>query len=320
MAKILVSAISIKQKNAISNQITGFTNAHLITGCITSLSNTTADMRTYNRTLSHATDVESARTAITTARMAQCAGGFSSTSIYAIKGFNGSNAATPLSTVVNKITASTDSQSSPTIIFATERRGPFTNCPSYLTRIYFIGGFGAAYSNLSTYIDTSTDTPTDTTDFLAPRHNGSALFTKSFAWLIAGYTTGDALTTAYYKWNFSTDTASTLGNLATATAGGCGLSYDTYGYLFGGTSRGTTTSKFRYSTETFSTGNALPSNYEFGVPSITNTTGYAWTGRRGTALTLRALYKINWSTETIVDVSYNSGDTNGGNTVQAAGV
>lgn len=313
MAKVLVSAISIKQQNAISNQITGFTNAHFATGC-SSGTTTAVNMRNYNRTLSYSTETESSRTDLaTTARIAQGAGGFSSTDIYLIKGFTGS----ALSNDVNKVSASTNSNSVPTITFSTQRRGPYIHCPVYLKRIYFIGGFSTVYTKLVTYIDTSTDTPTNTTDVLDVIHVGNSLYTKSYSYLIAGYTTGDALTSGVYRLSFSTDTTITLGNLSTTTALSNSLSYYTFGYLVGGTNRLTNTTKFRYSTETFSAGANLDERLEASVPSVTNTKGYVWTGYRTTLS--RALYIISWATETITNASYTTGDANTGWLQQSAG-
>lgn len=325
MPKVLVSAISAKQKNAISGQITGFTNAHFATGSADAAVNST-NVRSYNKTLSYATNTETARTDLSTgARAAQCAGSFSSTDIYIIKGFSG----TDLTTTVNKITVSTDSQSAPTISFTLERRGPYYPCPRYLTRIYFICGYGPAqgssptYRNLVTYINTSTDTATETTSMLDVIHVGAAFYTKSFAYLFGGYRTNTILASEYYRMNFSTDTFSLSGNMSVAQVGNNCMSYDTYGFLVGAAGLGTEATqilKFRYSTETLSTqSGAINEGLSYSVPYSTKTKGYLWTGYRNSTKN-RALYIFDWATGTWSgDHKTVSGETNSGWVYQSAG-
>lgn len=320
MPKVLVSAISAKQKNAISGQMTGFTNAHFATGSNVG-SVTTSSVVNYNKTLSYATNTETIRTNLSTvARVAQGAGSFSSTNIYIMKGYTGA----ALSSVVNKIAVSTDSQSAPTITFGTDRRGPYFPCPRYLTRIYFICGFSTAYTKLVTYINTSTDTVTETTDFLENRHVGGAFYTKSSAYLFAGYTDADALTKAYFRMDFSSGTSSVLGDMSANQAGNNCMSYDTYGFLVGGpglTSINVQILKFRYSTHTLSTQSpTLDEGFSYSVPYSTKIKGYLWTGYRNDTFN-RALYIFDWATGTwsADHKPAASGELSGGWVYQCAG-
>jgi len=306
MPKVLVSAV-VKQKNVISAQVTGFTVARFAFGNSQGDSST-ANMRLYHETISYATDVRSTQTDMnTTARMVQGAGGFSKTHVYLLKGYLGP--ASTLSSTVNKIESSTDTQSSPTITFSEERRGPFYSCPVFLNRIYFIGGYRdiatVGYKSKSTYVDTSTDTATDTTDFLIPAHFGASLYTKSFAYLFKGFTTSDVQISSYYRWSFATDTASSLGTEGGANYGICGISADIFGYLVGGFNTRTATKIFNYNTQTFSTGNTLPSGVSLSdsLGFAYNTKGYCWTGYRFDTTT-RNLLNISWATGSISNASY----------------
>ena len=92
---------------------------------------------TYNRTISFSTDTESTRTAFSTARAPQGSSGFSPTSIYYVKGYNAG-----LVTTVDRVSPITDTSSTPTISFTTERRGPCVPLPNYnRNRIFFFGGY-----------------------------------------------------------------------------------------------------------------------------------------------------------------------------------
>lgn len=81
---------------------------------------------TYNRTISFSTDTESTRTAFAAARAPQGSSGFSPTSIYHVKGYNAG-----LITTVDRVSPITDTSSTPTIAFTTERRGPCIPLPNY---------------------------------------------------------------------------------------------------------------------------------------------------------------------------------------------
>lgn len=329
MPKILISSISNKQ-SSVSAQNTGFNTSYIATGCVSSAALTKANMRNYSRSLQHATETKANRTNLSgaPARICQGAGGFSRTSIYLMKGYNGSDSTasgeTIGSTVVNKVAVSTDSNSSPSISFTTERRGPYVTCPTYFGRIYFITGYndvGSAYTNLSNYINTATDISINTTNFLATRHVGGTLSTKFNTYLFGGYTSGtptDPVTNNYYKWSFATDTPSSLSTLTTAAAGMCGISHNTYGYLIGGAGDNFAVRKFVFSTETLSAGASLSNYIEYSVPSVSNTTGYCWTGVINTSQ--RGLLKLAWATGTITDERYTeSTDSASGFLIQSGG-
>ena len=326
MPKILVS--SMFKQSSVSAQNTGFNTSYIATGCVsTNFTLTKANMRNYSRSLQHATETKANRTDLSgaPARICQGAGGFSRTNIYLMKGYNGSDSTgqgeTIGSTVVNKVAVSTDSNSSPTISFTTERRGPYVTCPTYFGRLYFITGYndgGAVYSNLSSYINTATDISINTTNFLAARHVGGTLSTKFNTYLFGGYTTGNGVTNNFYKWSFATDTPSSLSTLDTAAAGMCGISHNTYGYLLGGAGDNLAVRKFSFNTETLSNLANLATFLEYSAPSVSNTTGYCWTGVINTSQ--RGLFKVAWATETITDARYTeSTDSASGFLIQSGG-
>jgi len=266
----------------------------------------------FNRTMSKATEVETVRTVMTTAvRASQGAGGFSSTDIYHVKGFTTTTVGT-----VNKVACATDSQSTPTITFTTERRGPINPLPPHLGRIYYFGGFdNTNYTSISTYITTSTDTATDTTSIPAGRHLGVSLFTPSHAWLIGGLTTGGGGTTTIYKWNFSASSVSTLAAVDTTADGqGYGLNYSVFGYKAMGQLSGKACKKFTFSTDTISAGSTgVGSDNDMfgGTQFVTPSVGYLWTGFR-TSTFLRTFHRLSFATETWVDQSYTTTDLSDG--------
>ena len=114
-----------------STQVTGFSSAYFLFGDVTGgMSNVG-----YNRTISFSTDSESTRTANTGPRISQGAGGFSSTNIYHINGYQGG-----IVTVKNKILASSDVQSTVTISLTVERRGATIDLSSIINCRNFLSG------------------------------------------------------------------------------------------------------------------------------------------------------------------------------------
>lgn len=308
MAKILIR--SLVNISTASPAILPFPNGFFSFGA----TNGSFSVRsTFNRTMSKATEVETVRTVMSTvARASQGAGGFSSTNIYHVKGFT-----TTTVNTVNKVACATDSQSTPTITFTTERRGPIVPLPPYLGNIYYFGGFdNTNYTSISTYITTSTDTATNTTSIPAGRHLGVSLFTSSHAWLIGGLTTGGGGTTTIYKWNFSASSVSTLAAVDTTADGqGYGLNYSVFGYKAMGQLSGKACKKFIFSTDTISAGStgigSADADMFAGTQFVTPSVGYLWTGFRTTTF-LRTFHKLSFATETWADQSYDTLDANTG--------
>jgi hypothetical protein len=313
MAKILITAIARQSPvPQLSPAVTSFINGYFSFG---DQSGFDTGLVTFNRVMSKSTiGTESTRTAMSTAaRESQNAGGFSSTDIYHIKGYSGA-----LATTVNKVLAASDSQSTPTIAFTLERRGPMGPCPLYLGRIYFHGGYSdtlASYRQETTYITTSTDTPTDDTSLTAARHVGSALFNTSSSWLIGGYTSGGATTTLIYKWIFSSSSISTLAATDVTNAQGYGLNYLTFGYRANGRSvTNTSNRKLTFATDTISTGSDSPEaglTVFQGTSFVTSSSGYAWTGNKSVGGN-RLLHQLVFATETWSNLSYNTLDSGSG--------
>lgn len=312
MAKIFIR--SLLHRNNVSPAVLDFPNAFFSFGAT---DGAFANLVTFNRTMNKAVGIETARTVMTApARIVQNAGGFSSTNIYHVKGYT-----TTLVTNVAKVTCATDTQSSPTITFTTERRGPIGPLPPYLGRIYYFGGYqdttspSPTYRQETTYITTSTDTATNTTNIPAARHVGVSLFTSSNAWIIGGLTTGGGGTTSIYKWTFGTDSVSTLAAVDSIADGqGYGLNYSVFGYKVMGQLSGKNCKKFTYSTDTISTGsNGIGSDTAMfgGTQFVTTSIGWIWTGFRTTTF-LRTFHRLTFSTETWVDESYVTTDASTG--------
>jgi len=309
MAKILITGLA-KQRISASKAVTSFINGHFSFG---DTDGSSASLVQYNRTISKSTDTESTRTIMSTeARMSQNASGFSSTNIYHLKGYSGG-----LVTTSNKVTGSTDTQSSPTITLTVQRRGPVGPCPVYNGRIYYFGGYrdtDSTYRQNTTYITTSTDTPTDSTDITEARHAGTSLFNSFHAWLIGGLTTGNIITNTIFKWAFSTSSTSTLADTDIDNAQGYGLNYSIFGYrVLGSAATYDDNKKLTYATDTLSAGSSSP-EYETifgGCQYVTASTGYCWTGYRSGTLA-RTLHKLMFATETWADASYTTGDANSG--------
>jgi hypothetical protein len=293
-------------------QVTGFSSAYFLFGDPTG-SNVGVG---YNRTISFSTDSESARTANTGPRISQGAGGFSSTNIYHINGYQSG-----LVTVKNKILAASDTQSAPTISLTVERRGATINLPSAIvgSRFYFMGGYSdslAQYRADNTYITTSTDTATNATSITAARHVSVGMYEGYNVYILGGYTTGGGTTNTIYKYVMNTDTPSNT-SITESTNMAQGYSFSNASWAYranGATVTNTSNIKLTYSTETKSAGSNSPEGslqLFQGVCSATATVGYVWTGYRNTTLN-RAYHKLTFSTETWTNNSYTTGDTNSG--------
>jgi len=268
---------------------------------------------TYNRTISFSTDTESTRTAFAAARAPQGSSGFSPTSIYHVKGYNAG-----LITTVDRVSPITDTSSTPTIAFTTERRGPCIPLPNYnRNRIFFFGGYSdtlAQYRADTTYITQNTETSATGTSIPAARHVGSVLYTRDNSYILGGIDLNGATTTTIYKYIMNTDVASTLAATDASNAQGYGLSYNSFGYRANGTPAGyNNNKKFTFSTETVAAGTSGPTAEMLfqGISTVSLSIGYCWTGYRG--ITVNRLYqKLTFATETWSDNSYNSGDTSSG--------
>lgn len=293
-----------------STQVTGFGSAYFLFG-----DPTTYTYVGYNRTISFSTDSESTRTANTGPRWSQGAGGFSSTNIYHINGYNAG-----LVTVKNKVLASSDVQSTVNISFTVERRGATNNLPHYTkSRIYFMGGYSdslAQYRTDTTYITTANDTATNTTAISAALHVSAGMYENNNVYILGGYTTGGVQTTGIYKYVMTTDTASNTSLTETYAIGQAyAFSNSAWGYRANGDS-GTSYNniKITFATETKSAGTNSPEaglHLSQGVSSATATVGYIWTGYRASTLN-RAYHKLTFSTETWTNNSYTTGDVNSG--------
>ena len=292
-------------------QVTGFSSAYFLFGDPTGSSVGVG----YNRTISFSTDSESARTANTGPRISQGAGGFSSTNIYHINGYQSG-----LITVKNKILASSDVQSTANVSFTVERRGATNNLPHILKYyIYFMGGYSDSlgqYRSDVTRIITANDTAVNTTAIPAARHVSVGMYQSDNSYIIGGYNTSGATTNTIYKYAMNTDTASnTSVTDSVNNAQGYAISNSVWGYRVNGVSVTSANNiKLTYSTETTSTGSNSPeSSLQLfqGVASVTATVGYNWTGYRNYTLN-RAYHKLTFSTETWTNNSYTTGDTNSG--------
>jgi hypothetical protein len=292
-------------------QVTGFGSGYFLFGDPTGSNSGVG----YNRTISFSTDSESTRTANTGPRISQGAGGFSSTNIYHINGYQGG-----IVTVKNKILAASDSQGTAVVSFTVERRGATNNLP-HLTksRIYFMGGYSDSlgqYRSDTTYITTASDTATNTTAISAALHVGVAMYENNNAYILGGYTTGNGSTNAIYKYAMNTDTASNTSITESSNmAQGYAFSNASWGYRANGaTVTNASNIKLTFSTETKSTGTNSPEGslqLFQGVSTVTSTVGYVWTGYRNFTLN-RAYHKLTFSTETWTNNSYTTGDTNSG--------
>jgi hypothetical protein len=292
-------------------QVTGFGSGYFLFGDPTGSNSGVG----YNRTISFSTDSESTRNANTGPRISQGAGGFSSTNIYHINGYQGG-----LVTVKNKILAASDSQGTATISFTVERRGGTNNMP-HLTksRIYFMGGYSdtlGQYRSDVTYITTASDTATNTNALPAARHVGPAMYESSNAYAIGGYNSSGAHTNTIYKYIMTSDTASTLSATdSVSNSQGYAFSNSAWGYRANGANVTSASNiKFTFSTETRSTGSNSPEGslqLFQGIATATSTVGYVWTGYRNFTLN-RAYHKLTFSTETWTNNSYTTGDTNSG--------
>lgn len=277
----------------------------------------------YNRTISFSTDSESIRTAFTSGlRITQGAGGFSSTDIYHINGYQGGGVS-----VKNKVLAASDSFSTPTISFNIERRGFTNNLPHYTkSRIYCMSGYSDSlgqYRTDVTYISTSTDTATDTNSLISPRHVAPAMYENNTVYILGGYTTGNGFTNTIFKYVMTTDTCSNTGLTDYTMAQGYSFSNSITGYRFNGyPAYGTLNNKIAFSTETLS---AAPNSAETGillfqgVSTVSATTGYVWTGYRSATL-IRLYHKLNFATETWTNSSYSTSDINNGWITSGSGV
>jgi len=292
-------------------QVTGFSSAYFLFGDVTGGQSNVG----YNRTISFSTDSESTRNANTGPRISQGAGGFSSTNIYHINGYQGG-----IVTVKNKILAASDTQSAPTISFTVERRGSTINLPHYTkSRIYFMGGYSDSlgqYRSDTTYITTASDTATNTTAIPAARHVSEGLYESDNAYIIGGYNSSGANTNTIYKYVMTSDTASTLSATdSVSNSQGYAFSNSLWGYRANGANVTSASNiKLTFSTETVSTGSNSPEGslqLFQGVCSATATVGYVWTGYRNYTLN-RAYHKLTFSTETWSNNSYTTGDTNSG--------
>jgi len=292
-------------------QVTGFASAYFLFGDVTGGFSFVG----YNRTLSFSTDTESSRTANTGPRISQGAGGFSSTDIYHINGYNAG-----LNTTKNKILAASDSSSTPSISLTVERRGMTINLPHITkSRIYLLGGYSDSlgqYRADGTYITTASDTATNTTAIPAARHVSMGLYEGNNAYVIGGYDSGGANTSTIYKYIMTTDTASTLSATdSVANSQGYAFSNSSWGYRANGSAVTSTSNiKFTFSTETRSAGSNSPEaslQLLQGVCSATSTIGYVWTGYRSYTLN-RALHRLTFSTEVWTNYSYTTADTNSG--------
>jgi len=292
-------------------QVTGFGSGYFLFGDPTGSNSGVG----YNRTISFSTDSESTRTANTGPRISQGAGGFSSTNIYHINGYQGG-----LVTVKNKILAASDSQGTAVVSFTVERRGATNNLP-HLTksRIYFMGGYSDSlgqYRSDTTYITTASDTATNTTSISAALHVSVGMYENNNAYILGGYTTGNGSTNAIYKYAMNTDTASNTSITESSNmAQGYAFSNASWGYRANGaTVTNASNIKLTFSTETKSTASNSPEGslqLFQGVATATSTVGYVWTGYRNFTLN-RAYHKLTFSTETWTNNSYTTGDTNSG--------
>jgi len=293
-------------------QRTGFSNCYFSFGDPTN----TAVGVGYNRTLAFSNNTESARTAFSSGlRITQGAGGFSSTNIYHINGYqSGAN------NTKNTVLAASDSTAVLSTTFSVERRGPCMPMPHFQrSRIYFIGGYSdalAQYRTDTTYITTATDTATNTTALTAAKHVAALLYHNFTCYTCQGYTTGDALTNTIHKYILTTDTSSTPSITETnSSAQGFGFSNTIFGARVGGVIGSNSSNiKITYATETKASIANGPEAFLQTLQGVTSTTsliGYIWTGYRASTLN-RLLHRYTYASDSWSNNSYTTSDTNNG--------
>jgi len=292
-------------------QRTGFSNCYFSFGDPT---NTSVGVG-YNRTLAFSNDTESSRTAFTSGlRITQGAGGFSSTNIYLINGYQSG-----LNTTKNTVLAASDSTAVLSTTFSVERRGPAYPLPHFQrSRIYFISGYSDSlgYRTDTTYITTATDTATNTTALTSARHVAALMYNNFTCYISGGYTTGDTTTNTIFKYVLTTDTSSTPSITETFNSfQGYGLSNTIFAIRAGGFA-GTNTNniKITYATETkagIANGPEAFLQTLQGVSSTTSLIGYLWTGYRSFTLN-RLLHKYTHTADSWSNSSYTTSDTNTG--------
>jgi hypothetical protein len=232
-----------------------------------------------------------------------------------MKGYSGG-----LISTVNKQQAFTNTESTVTITFATERRGGCYPMPHFQRdRMYYAGGYSdslAQYRTDITYVSQTTESNSTVAFTGTPQHMGGTLFNTINAYFYSGYTSGGGATSANMRYAFANDTT------AVSTNDGYGarqnpvsFSSDVYGYGIQGVGIGYTSNyRFTFSSATWAVSTASPENNGqiVGGGAFANPTeGAVWGGYNSYFLK-RLLYRLAWSTETYTNSSYTTSDANTG--------
>ncbi len=270
-----------------------------------------------NRSLSFATYTETVHTNMSTTNRIQPMPCASPTHVYQLKGYTSGG----YTSQCNKQQAFTNTETTLTISFATERRGGCYPMPHFQrSRMYYAGGYSDSlgqYRTDITYVTQNTETSTTVGAVTSTsQHMGGAFFTRVEAYFYSGYTSGGGATNLNTKFTFSNDTS------AGSTSDGYGsrqnpvsFSSDVYGYGIQGVGIGFTSNyRFTFSSATWAVSTQSPENNGqiVGGGAFANPTeGAVWGGYNSYFLK-RLLYRLAWSTETYTNSSYTTADANSG--------
>ncbi len=291
-------------------QATGFNRGYLFFG------DNAAGYSAINRVLSFATYTETTYTNFSTVARIQPMTCASPTHVYQFKGYTSSLGYT---SVVNKVSAFTSTESVPTISFSAERRGGMIVMPHFQrSRMYYVAGYSDStgiYTATTSYVTQNTETETAASNAVSTgRHMGGTMMTNVYAFFVGGYTAGGGTTNVADRFEFATNTrVSTTGDTYSTQNPTC-FSSNVSGYRFSGVGMGATTNtKYNFATAAWSaTTNTPDANGQiFGSgPVVNQSEGIIFGGYQNYAK--RNVYRLTWSTEVFTNSSYTTGDANAG--------
>jgi hypothetical protein len=291
-------------------QATGFNRGYLFFG------DNASGYSAINRVLSFATYTETTYTNFSTVARIQPMTCASPTHVYQFKGYTSSLGYT---SVVNKVSAFTSTESVPTISFSAERRGGMIVMPHFQrSRMYYVAGYSDStgiYTATTSYVTQNTETETAASNAVSTgRHMGGTMMTNVVAQLVGGYTAGGGTTNANDQYTFATDTRATSTGDTYNTQNPTCFSSNVSGYRFSGVGMGATTNtKYSFAGNTWSaTTNTPDANGQiFGSgPVVNQSEGIIFGGYQNYAK--RNVYRLTWSTEVFTNSSYTTGDANAG--------
>lgn len=291
-------------------QATGFNRGLLAFGDLT------PPYSQLNRSLSFATYTETTHTNMSTTARIQPMPCPSPTHVYQMKGYTSGG----YTSTVNKQQAFTNTESVPTITFATERRGGSMPMPHLnRNRMYYIGGYSdslAVYTTTISWVTQNTETETVSSATLpGGRHLSATLFNTIESYSVGGYTPGGGTSSTNYRYTFATDATATMTADTYNSQNPCGFSSNTTGYRVQGQGPSyTQNTKYSFSSGTWAAAPNSPENNgtALGMGAFVNQyEGAVWGGYQSYFLK-RLVYRLAWATETYTNSSYTTGDANSG--------